>query len=81
MSVKPRLRFYEVVVPRFEWSPKRGVMATYYLGQTGTQTRAFFEKGLSSGAIILIPRPKGVTIGKDGRMYVRPVNSGESGSA
>lgn len=64
MSSKPRVKFFRVTGPRFDWMPKRGVMVAYKHGYEGPGTKACVAKGLSLGLIVEIPRPEGQTIAK-----------------
>ena len=59
MPSKPRLRFFRVIGPRFDWMPKRGIMVAYQRGYEGPGTRACVNKGLSLGLIEEINRPLG----------------------
>lgn len=68
MPTKIRLRFFEVLADRLDWSPKRGVVIAYKKGFIGTQTRAFFEKHSGSGGIREVARPQGMSVGKDGKL-------------
>lgn len=66
MPLKPRVKFFRVTGPRFDWMPKRGVMVAYLHGYEGPGTRACVAKGLSLGLVEEIERPQGSRINKGG---------------
>lgn len=58
MPTKPRLKFFRVTGPRFDWQPRPRVMVAYKHGYEGPGTRACIKRGLELGIIVVIPRPE-----------------------
>lgn len=64
MSSQPRVKFFRVIGPRFDWMPKQGVMVAYKQGYEGPGTKACVTKGLALGLVEEISRPEGFKIEK-----------------